>query len=78
MLITVCGKTTSTLTWFHPHVCCGCALQQSCKFGNQSVWKCKDANNLDSVTVMKVITPYALESVNPQLVVPDEVKKSVN
>jgi len=56
----------------------GWALQQSCKFGNESVWKCKDSNNLDFVTVMKVITPYALESVNSQLVVPDEVNKSAN
>lgn len=58
-------------------VCSRCSLQQSCKFANQSVWKC-DTNNLDLVTVMKVITLYALESVHPQLVVPDEVKKSVS
>ncbi|KAL5151459.1 hypothetical protein HKD37_13G037833 [Glycine soja] len=59
-------------------VCSGCALQQSCKFANRSVWKCDDTNNLDFLTVMKVITPYALESVHPQLEVPDEVKKSVS
>ncbi|RDX63996.1 hypothetical protein CR513_57501, partial [Mucuna pruriens] len=57
-------------------VCSGCSLQQSCRFANQSVWKCDDTNKLDLVTVMKVITSYALESVHPQLVVPDEVKKS--
>ncbi|TKY49214.1 DNA polymerase zeta catalytic subunit [Spatholobus suberectus] len=58
-------------------VCSGCSLQQSCKFVNQSVWKF-NTNNLDLVTVMEVITSYALESVDPQLVVPDEVKKSVS
>lgn len=46
-------------------------------FANQTVWKC-DTNTLDLGIVMKVITSYALESVHPQLVVPDEVKNSVN
>lgn len=58
-------------------VCSECSLQQSCKFANQNVWKC-ETNNLDLVTVMKVITSYALESVHPQLVLPDEVKNSVS
>ncbi|KAL2331317.1 hypothetical protein Fmac_018898 [Flemingia macrophylla] len=58
-------------------VCSGCSLQRSCKFANQSVWNC-DTNNLDIVTVMKVITSYDLESVHPQLVVPDEVKNSIS
>lgn len=58
-------------------VCSKCTLQQSCMFANQTVWKC-DTNTLDLGIVMKVITSYALESVHPQLVVPDEVKKSVN
>ncbi|XP_047180920.1 uncharacterized protein LOC124847464 [Vigna umbellata] len=58
-------------------VCCKCTLQQTCKFRNQSVWNVS-TNNLELVTVMKVITSYGLESVHPQLVVPDVVKKSVS
>ncbi|KAE9585127.1 hypothetical protein Lal_00017917 [Lupinus albus] len=58
-------------------VCSKCALQQSCKFVNQSVWK-TGTNNLHLVAVMKVVTSYALELVHPQLAVPDEVKKSVS
>ncbi|XP_014523053.1 uncharacterized protein LOC106779463 [Vigna radiata var. radiata] len=58
-------------------VCCKCTLQQTCKFRNQSVWNV-NTNNLELVTVMKVITSYGLESVHPQLVVPDVVKKSVS
>ncbi|OIW11596.1 hypothetical protein TanjilG_15290 [Lupinus angustifolius] len=58
-------------------VCSKCALQQSCKFINQSVWK-TGTSNLHLVAVMKVVTSYALELVHPQLVVPDEVKKSVS
>lgn len=44
---------------------------------NQSVWR-GDNKNLGLVVVMRVITLYALESVPPQLVVPDEIKDSVN
>ncbi|KAK7324515.1 hypothetical protein VNO77_28123 [Canavalia gladiata] len=58
-------------------VCSECTLQQSCKFVNQSVWNC-NTNNLDLTVVMKVITKYALESVHPQLVVPDKINKSVS
>ncbi|KAL9276992.1 hypothetical protein ACSQ67_025459 [Phaseolus vulgaris] len=58
-------------------VCCRCTLQQTCKFKNQSVWNV-NTNNLELETVMKVITSYGLESVHPQLLVPDVVKKSVN
>ncbi|WVZ01486.1 hypothetical protein V8G54_027555 [Vigna mungo] len=58
-------------------VCCKCTLQQTCKFRNQSVWNV-NTNNLELVTVMKVITSYGLESVHSQLVVPDVVKKSVS
>lgn len=58
-------------------VCSKCVLRQSCKFINQSVWKC-DTDNLDLVVVMKVVTSYALELVHPELVVTDEVHKSVS
>ncbi|XP_058210903.1 uncharacterized protein LOC131323230 isoform X1 [Rhododendron vialii] len=58
-------------------VCSKCILKPSCKFVNQSVWR-GDNKNLDLVVVMRVITLYALESVPPQLVVPDEIKDSVN
>ncbi|CAJ1957639.1 unnamed protein product [Sphenostylis stenocarpa] len=58
-------------------VCSGCPLQKSCKFVNQSVWNF-NTNNLELVSVMKVITSYGLESVHPQLVVPDVLKKSVS
>lgn len=34
--------------------------------------------NLDLAIVMRVITLYALESVPPQLVIPDEIKASVS
>ncbi|KAK7401760.1 hypothetical protein VNO78_13494 [Psophocarpus tetragonolobus] len=58
-------------------VCSRCSLQQSCKFVNQSLWNV-NTNNLELKIVMKVITSYALGIVQPQLVVPDEVKKSVS
>lgn len=44
---------------------------------NQSVWK-GDMTNLHLAVVMRVITLYALESVPPQLVIPDEIKASVS
>ncbi|XP_060200893.1 uncharacterized protein LOC132629184 isoform X1 [Lycium barbarum] len=59
------------------NVCSKCALKASCKFVNQSVWN-RDMNNLQLPVVMRVITLYALESVPPQLVIPDEIKTSVN
>ncbi|XP_027364374.1 uncharacterized protein LOC113871476 [Abrus precatorius] len=58
-------------------VCSECSLRQLCKFANQNVWKC-NTNNLDLEVVMKVITAYAIEFVHPQLVVPNEVNKSVS
>ncbi|CAK8534965.1 unnamed protein product [Lathyrus sativus] len=58
-------------------VCGKCMLRESCKFANQNVWKC-DANKLDMELVMKVVISYALHLVHPQLVVSDEVNKSVN
>lgn len=58
-------------------VCGKCILRESCKFANQNVWKC-DANKLDLELVMKVVISYALHLVHPQLVVSDEVNKSVN
>ncbi|XP_057472401.1 uncharacterized protein LOC130760984 isoform X2 [Actinidia eriantha] len=57
-------------------VCCKCVLKPSCKFVNQSVWK-GDNKNLNLAVVMRVIILYALESVPPQLVVPDKIKDSV-
>ncbi|XP_057726062.1 uncharacterized protein LOC130941531 isoform X2 [Arachis stenosperma] len=57
-------------------VCSKCALRESCKFENQSVWK-GDTKILNLVVVMKVLTSYDLEMVHPKLVVPDTVKNSV-
>ncbi|KAL5738301.1 hypothetical protein ACOSP7_031062 [Xanthoceras sorbifolium] len=58
-------------------VCGKCALRHSCKFVNQSVWKGGN-KNLRLADVMRVITLYALESVHPELQVPDDVKASVS
>ncbi|XAR68185.1 hypothetical protein NMG60_11003226 [Bertholletia excelsa] len=58
-------------------VCSKCVLKSSCKFVNQSIWK-GDYKILNLAVVMRVITLYALESVPPQLIVPDEIKASVN
>ncbi|XP_057958327.1 uncharacterized protein LOC131151124 isoform X1 [Malania oleifera] len=58
-------------------VCRKCVLKESCKYVNQSVWK-GDTNNLNLAVVMRVITPYALESTPSQLIVPDEIKASVS
>ncbi|XP_058779521.1 uncharacterized protein LOC131653406 [Vicia villosa] len=58
-------------------VCGKCLLRESCTFANQNVWKC-DANKLDLELVMKVVVSYALHLVHPQLIVSDEVNKSVN
>ncbi|KAG7956994.1 hypothetical protein I3843_11G152900 [Carya illinoinensis] len=58
-------------------VCTKCVLKQSCKFVNQSVWK-GDTKNLNLAVVMRVITLYALESVPPELAVPNEIKVSVS
>ncbi|KAF7836625.1 Autophagy-related protein [Senna tora] len=57
-------------------VCSKCVLRESCTFVNQSVWG-SDTNKLDLAIVMKVICSYAL-FVDPELVVPDELKNSVN
>lgn len=59
------------------NVCSKCALKASCKFVNQNVGK-GDMTNLHLAVVMRVIILYALESVPPQLVIPDEIKASVN
>lgn len=61
----------------HTQVCTKCVLKQSCKFVNQSVWK-GDTKNLNLAVVMRVITLYALESVPPELAVPNEIKVSVS
>ncbi|GMP53609.1 hypothetical protein CsSME_00019022 [Camellia sinensis var. sinensis] len=58
-------------------VCSKCVLKSSCKFVNQSVWKGNN-KNLNLAVVMRVIILYAMESVPPQLVVPDEIKASVS
>lgn len=50
-------------------------LRESCKFVNENVSGC---DKLDLTDVMKVIIPYTLHWVDPQLVVSDEVNKSVN
>ncbi|RVX03932.1 hypothetical protein CK203_021736 [Vitis vinifera] len=57
-------------------VCSKCVLKQSCKFVNQSVWK-GDTKSLNLSVVMRLLTLYAMESMPPQLVLPDEVKASV-
>ena len=43
---------------------------------NQSVWK-GDTKSLNLSVVMRLLTLYAMESMPPQLVLPDEVKASV-
>lgn len=58
-------------------VCNKCALKESCKFANQSVWK-KGAKNMDLIVVMRVVTLYGLEAVPSQLEVPDDVKSAVS
>ncbi|KAL7249980.1 hypothetical protein ACSBR1_012047 [Camellia fascicularis] len=58
-------------------VCSKCVLKSSCKFVNQSVWK-GNSNNLNLAVVMRVIILYTMESVPPQLAVPDEIKASVS
>ncbi|XVE53100.1 hypothetical protein DITRI_Ditri02bG0177400 [Diplodiscus trichospermus] len=58
-------------------VCSQCMLKDSCKYANKSVWGI-GTNSLLLVDVMKVTTSYALEQVPPKLIVPDEVKDSVN
>ncbi|AES66530.1 hypothetical protein MtrunA17_Chr2g0315221 [Medicago truncatula] len=56
-------------------VCSKCMLRESCKFVNENVSGC---DKLDLNDVMKVIIPYALHWMDPQLVVSDELNKSVN
>ncbi|KDP27096.1 hypothetical protein JCGZ_20320 [Jatropha curcas] len=58
-------------------VCDKCVLKHSCKFVNQSVWK-GDYRNLNLAVAMRAITLYALEEVEPELLVPDEIKASVS
>ncbi|KAK9074144.1 hypothetical protein SSX86_006741 [Deinandra increscens subsp. villosa] len=55
-------------------VCSKCALKDSCKFANQSVWK-KGAKNVDLTVVMRVITLYGLPT---RLEVPEDVRNAVN
>lgn len=57
-------------------VCSKCVLKQSCKYANQNVWN-SSTKNLYLPAVMNVISHYALESVHPQLIVPDEIKTVV-
>ncbi|KAL3503084.1 hypothetical protein ACH5RR_037533 [Cinchona calisaya] len=73
-----CAKRLRRFFRIQENTVCGkCVLKESCKFVNQSVWKNND-NNLDMAVVMRIITLYALESVPPQLVVPDEMKATVS
>ncbi|KAK7272594.1 hypothetical protein RJT34_29297 [Clitoria ternatea] len=58
-------------------VCSECTIRQSCEYVNKNVVSKLNSNNLSLEIVMKVITSYAMEFVHPQLVVPEEVKKSV-
>lgn len=57
-------------------VCSKCVLKQSCKYANQNVWN-SNTKNLYLPAVMNVISHYALDSVHPQLVVPEEIKTIV-
>ncbi|PRQ30941.1 putative phosphatidylinositol-specific phospholipase C, X domain-containing protein [Rosa chinensis] len=72
-------------------VCSKCVLRESCRFVNKSVWRGATKNlnptnnvgkgnpkNLNLADVMNIIMLYALESVPPQLVVPDHLKASVS
>lgn len=68
--------TCSIYNFIFHQVCSKCVLRESCKFMNKSVWG--HPNKLDMGTVMKVITPYALQWVHPEMVVSDEVNKAVS
>ncbi|KAF8409114.1 hypothetical protein HHK36_005187 [Tetracentron sinense] len=57
-------------------VCRTCKLKESCKLMNKRVWKVD--NNLNLADVMRVLTVYDLESLPPQLVVPNEMKASIS
>nr|GME15742.1 Autophagy-related protein [Ipomoea batatas] len=57
-------------------VCGKCALRDSCKFVNQHMWN-GNAKTLQLHHVMRTITLYGLESVPTELVVPEDIKKSV-
>lgn len=60
-------------------VCSKCVLKESCKFVNQSIWKGQGKKMwLDMSALMNVLTLYAMEEGPPELVVPDEIKTSVN
>lgn len=57
-------------------VCSKCVLKHSCKFVNQKIWGgSTEVLNLD--VVMRIITLYAMEAVQPELSVPNEIKASV-
>lgn len=58
-------------------VCGKCALRDSCKFVNQSMWN-SNAKTLQLHHVMRTITLYGLESVPTELAVPEDIKKSVS
>lgn len=69
--------TFVTYSFIFLQVCSKCTLRESCKYMNQTVWKCH-TNKLDLKIVTKVVISYALHLVHPQLVVSDEVNKSVS
>ncbi|KAJ4847168.1 hypothetical protein Tsubulata_009139 [Turnera subulata] len=56
-------------------VCGKCVLKDSCSLANKGI---SNAKTLSLGAVMRVITLYALEMVNPKLLVPDEIKRSVS
>ncbi|GAV60695.1 hypothetical protein CFOL_v3_04224 [Cephalotus follicularis] len=58
-------------------VCSKCALKDSCKLENKSVWN-GDTKNLNLAIVLRIITLYAMEEVPAQLAVPDEIKACVH
>ncbi|RAL38106.1 hypothetical protein DM860_000800 [Cuscuta australis] len=59
-------------------VCGKCALRHSCKFENKDMWSRFKVTELHLHHVMKIITLYALGPIPDGLVVPAEVKESVN
>lgn len=58
-------------------VCSKCVFRESCKFVNQNVWN-GDTRNLNLEDTMKVIILYGLETVHPELPLPDNFKTTVN
>ncbi|RAL38104.1 hypothetical protein DM860_000798 [Cuscuta australis] len=59
-------------------VCGKCALRDSCKFENKTMWRGDEAKQLYLHHVTRIITLYASEPVPQELVLTPELKESVN